>query len=88
MQFVKDCMICGERFITLKEYDNHKPIHDEVIIQDLSLNKLTQENQNQSEGDTFKSDRKTLSKLQITKNHTGENSFQCNICSKKYSNFT
>ena len=29
IKYVKDCLICGERFLTIDEYDNHKIIHED-----------------------------------------------------------
>ena len=80
IQYVKDCMKCGERFLTIEEYYNHQKSHEkldevEEIKEHLSLNKLINEesNQNQSEIDTIENneiDKSALLRL------------QCKYCSK------
>ena len=80
IQYVKDCMKCGERFLTIEEYSNHQTTHEELdeveeIKEDSSHDNLTNEESSQSQSEIDTVEKNEIDKSALLR-------LQCKYCSK------
>ena len=77
--YEKDCMICGERFLTIEDFSKHQVIHGKLdeVEERKENSSHVKEKQNQSEKDDF------------SRNQSGGKAFvrlNCNYCSRIWQN--
>ena len=91
IEYVKDCLVCGERFLTIIDYENHETIHEDC--DDVESRKVTElENNDNSNVDKQVEDNLPQGMEIIESCYKNENTlskrkhFECKICCQLFYN--